>query len=705
MRYVILTLTGCALLVTHVADGSARRRRHHKAHKPHAATHLPRPERGLSAAERTRRRVLSELSNTDARRRADAAWEAGRLRLRAAYPKLRRLLRDKVAGVRRSAGTALGLLGNREAVLALYDQIIREKDPTVIAALAVALGRLKYRTARPLIAGLTWNSNPILRAAGIAGLGYLGDPEDVATLRRFLHRRDPGQRQAAVEALGHLGQPAACRLLRPLLRDPHPAVRAATIDSLAQLGSRADADTVAKLTSAAAPPVRLAAVRALRRIGTRRRHLAAVRRQLSDADEAIAAQAALTVGRLGGSLPAARLRTLLSSRNNSVRVAAARATGLAGVRAAIPDLQALITHPHRALRLAAIQALGRLVAHQARDALLARLREDTGETRAALLRALGEMRAVDATPAVAALLGDADTRVAAAAAHALAEMARLDPRPLAGLARRLEPLLRAHRPAEVLVPAADAFSLLATRRNRRGFVHLQRLTFHPETRVREMAARGLARYGDRLATPAVERLLRDPSPRVRIEAALSLVRLGLSRHRGSGARLRWPTCHGQPPLLAARCELVAARRAGRLTPAAHAALRAALLHGANTPARARLIPLLREVGGSWALPVLEEARHAPQYLVRAAARRALSIWPPRVSASRPSEPTVAPNTARKKAPPDPRYSPNGPDRPFTDEPGSGCGCGQEKGDFQWFLIVIVLSLLGYHRRRKVSAEN
>jgi HEAT repeat protein len=700
---------------------------------------LPRPGRRIPASERDRRRILNALRSEDPKRRTDAAWEAGQRRLRAAYKPLRALVRDDHPAVRRSAAYALGRLGRRDAAILLYDQIVREKKPAVIAALAVALGRLGYRTARPRLAGLTWSRNSTLRAAGIAALGYLGDPEDVSTLRRFLKSRDPGLRQSAVQAFGHLGQVSALPLVRPLLDDPSPAVQAATVEALAQLDARSDADAVARLADHPVAAVREAVVIALRTLG-RPRHLDVLRKRLADRRPAIAAEAALSVARLGGSIPLERLLALLGSRHNGVRLAAARAAGLSGSRKAIPALTGLLAHPYLALRVAAIRALGRLAAYQSKAAILERLHEERGAARAALLEALGRLRAVQAAAAVVPLLSDSDPVVVAAAARALAGMARLDPRPLSSLGRHLAPLLQPRRHPAVLTATAAAFSMTRPQQARPGFVRLLRLTFHQEPAVRAAATRALGRFGDRLARPALRRLRADDSVRVRIEAILARARLphrrgprrpGVGRRRA--ATLGLPRCESLEQVVSARCHLAKAMARREPTSAQRAAIRRALHGRPNTRERAALVPLLWEVDRAWTRDLVRGARRSPCYLVRAAALRALSIWPPRVIGSsgghnrtRHGRASPTPRDPLSGSDPDApgrpklgRRAPAGPGaaggvrpaakpdaaHPFSSEDDTaGCGCQQPArgGGFPVSLSVWVFLLLGIRLRHTIG---
>lgn len=656
------------------------------------------------------RRVLSELACSNSQRRARAAFAAGAEKIRRARKPLRRLVRDRDPEVRRAAATALGLVGRPDDAILLHDQLIREARPGVAAALVEALGRLRYRPARPTILRALTRSDAGLRAVALVALGRLGDPTDLWFIERFLRSEDPGLRRSAALSLGALGDPRAVPLLRRALPDPNPAVVAGCLAGLARLGTARDAPAVARLLDHPNLAVRLAAARALQRIGTAA-ILPRLTQRLGDAHVEVAGAAAVAVARLGGAPPVGLLRRLLGSTHNAARVDALRAAGIAGIRHLIPDILPLVRQGDGRIRLAAIRALGRLSASQAVPLLLRHLASSGPDLRAALLDALAALRALEAIGPALALLRDASPAVRAGAARVLAECARLDPRPLVGRASQIVPLLRPGQPEPVLCAAADAFSEIATRRDRRGFVYLQRLTFHSSSRVRASALRGLGRYGDRLSRPAVTRLLRrDLSPGVRVEAWLAALRLGVRLDRAHWMRgLR--ACSMSDPFVRLRCLLVRARGRGRgrgrLTGREAARVSRVLAGLPNTPSRAALVGFLRETLGPGALPILRDALAARGYLVRAAARRALSIWPPPVLAS-PSARNLARPSARAAGARPPLVSKGDPHL-FDDPPeDAGSGCSAASGAqvpmtaVAWLLLLLAATVVLRRRSRRAG---
>jgi len=656
-----------------------------------------------------RLRVLGHLKNPDPQVRADAAWQAGRHRITAAYKRLRQMVRDRDPLVRRNAAYALGMIGNKEAAIVLVDRVPRERVPDVLVHLAIALGRLKHKATRGFLVGLLFRRNPALRAAGITALGYLGEPVDAYTLGRFLRSKDAGERLTTATALGHLGSRLAIVPLRRLLVDPSPPVQSAAVESLAKLRARTAIPDLVSLLPKALPSVALAVVRGLARLDALG-GLASLQQFLSrTGDPRLAAEAAQAIGHLGGRLPVKRLRDLLASRSNDVRIPAARAVGLGGIREAIPQLARLLAHPHPGLRLACARALGRLAAHQAVPVLVDRLGAEHGQVRAAYVQALGHLRAVTALPVLTQQLRSADPRVVAAAAEAIGEISLLDRRPVKPLAKRLALLMTVNRSARVAREGALAFARLRPRGQRKGFARMLRLTLHQDPRVRARAVRSLGLYADRLAAPSILRLVGDDHLTVYSHAALAAGRLRLLKNYGTLQTLVTETSATDHPVARARILLAIAMIDPSRRREATRHINQTLERGPNTPQKGDLVTSIAATRGRWVIPILQRARRSGCYLVRAQARRALSIWPPAVK--------VAPITTAPDIKPPPRKPTTvqsasarrrgdtlaGPfPTPKRRTEGCDCAAGAPEGDGRaptGLLVVLVVLVLGWRLRK------
>lgn len=227
-----------------------------------------------------------------------------------------------------------------------------------LAAVAVALARLRADGAGPLASALAADPDETLRAAGVEALGLLGG--------------EPG-RKSATAALG----------------DPSPRVRLAAATALAHSGAQAVPALAAALTRASPSDdeFREAAARSLAETGS---------------PEAVAPLAALLDG------PQA--------------AAAAAALGRLSVREGAPPLLRLLEAPGGPGRAEAIDALAQLLGAEAGGALSGELTSDQPEVRATAARALGRIRFEGAASRLEALRSDYYGEVRRAAVEALARL-------------------------------------------------------------------------------------------------------------------------------------------------------------------------------------------------------------------------------------------------------------------------------------------
>jgi putative membrane-bound dehydrogenase-like protein len=187
---------------------------------------------------------------------------------------VRRALRDREAGLRAVAVTAVREMDDREALPLLRERYAMESDEDLRRDLASAFGKMGDEQALPLlIASLrsATEPEPVRNAAfsAIEALGtevgaramidLLGDPklpkqrvpyvmialgkfrakEAIPGLLKRLHDPLPAIRTAAVDALGKIGQAEeVAPRLRPLLADPALSVRRSALKALGALEDR-----------------------------------------------------------------------------------------------------------------------------------------------------------------------------------------------------------------------------------------------------------------------------------------------------------------------------------------------------------------------------------------------------------------------------------------------------------------------------------
>jgi HEAT repeat protein len=186
---------------------------------------------------------------------------------------LTRALDDEDPAAAAAAARALGEVGGKEALGALFHALGRTDDVQVPQAASVALGKLGrrfYDEVRMLIGARGLET-------GVSGvflcrvLGMLGRAEDRPLLLGALKTDTPALRRAAVEALGVLGPASESReALSYALADEDAHVRASAAEALGSLGDPEAVLALVHATSDDVESVRIAATRALGALGDRR---------------------------------------------------------------------------------------------------------------------------------------------------------------------------------------------------------------------------------------------------------------------------------------------------------------------------------------------------------------------------------------------------------------------------------------------------
>ena len=367
--------------------------------------------------------------------------------------------------VRAKAVEALGKIGESAAEIAVPRLVRALKDPDnwVSALAAEALGEMGAGAdgAVPALVRSLRHVNPLVRANAAEALGKLGPAAATAVpaLERAARDDDGGVRLRAVRALGGIGDPTpeSVRAVRAALADPDPQARAAAAEAFGAWGE-ADEETRAELLAL-----------------------------LDDANDEVKARAARVLPKLAGATPAVvagLTRRLAEDDSDWVRVEAARALGQLGAAAA-PAGGALLRAAQTGeagLREEAMRALALAQPPEATEAFTSGLRDAEAAVR--VLASAGWRRAAEvpeeAVPALVEALQDPEVQVRANAAYALG---RLDPVP------------------------AEAVPLLAD------------CATHPDAGLRLNAALALQAVPGRAAVEALQTLLGDPNPRLRLLAA------------------------------------------------------------------------------------------------------------------------------------------------------------------------------------------
>jgi len=211
----------------------------------------------------------------------------------------------------------------------------------------------------------------------------------------------------------------------------------------------------------------------------------------------------------------------LHSDVGEVRAGAALALGEAGDRRAVEPLKKVLNDEFVDVRKAGAWALGELGDKSSAAALEKTLQKDGApQVRIAAAGALGKIRVTATAPTLRAALGDVDSGVRAQSIEALASVAGVD------AVADAQTLLRDEN-WSVRCSATNALGAVKSRESIAALASTLRVD--DTDYVRAGAAHALGNIGDKAAIPALKAALKDPSAKVRGEAASSLLRLGYTQ--------------------------------------------------------------------------------------------------------------------------------------------------------------------------------
>jgi HEAT repeat protein len=370
-------------------------------------------------------------------------------------------------------------------------------------------------TARRLLASVSHDPDPAVRAAAVRGLVHLGDPSGLDVALSWLRDGSGTDRLAALELLRlapALSAPTRVAVERALL-DLDLQVRLAALELLEQQGPEPSRSAVSSLLDDVAPVLRARAARALGvgggvlRAGEASFGLLLLPR-LEDSDRHVVREALQAVAALGRPEAGPALLRLLESGPDELReevVAALGAVGFSGAVAALREHAA--RRPSDPVAARAQRALGRIDSAEAQAALLTLLGriQVAPELEEALISAGPQV-----VPELITRLGD--TVSASAAARVLAQRGSREAIPaLLGVLRR---------GGQGLAAAIEALGALQATVAVTDLVLLAR---DPALGVRRRVLLALADIGDARAAVVVAPALRDPSPQIRA-AAVALAR-------------------------------------------------------------------------------------------------------------------------------------------------------------------------------------
>jgi HEAT repeat protein len=410
----------------------------------------------------------------------------------------------------------IGAIG--PAVIPLLIRHLRDRNESVRAVVAGALGQLHAQEAVPALGRLADDPSEPVRFAVVEALEAIAasaaEKREKQRRRRqrrledLLHATPPPYhwrlvlRQVLYRMRPHQEDPVVLAVdgLRHALADAAPAVRKQAVQALGRLGplgGKAVPELIEVLREGD-EPLRVAAAESLGKIGEPvKLTVPALVGLLADASPAIRTSAAAALGALGerAAEAVAALTPLLRERDDTMRQTAAEAITRIGSLPpeAVRRLSEGLAHEDNVVRAQTAGVLATLGAQaaEAAPALAQALSDDSDHVRAEAVQALARMgeAAGPAIPSLVRALKDADNWVSALAAEALGEIGD----------------------SGATVPAATVPALVRSLR-------------HTNSLVRANAAAALGKLGApaRSAAQALEEAARDADAEVRCEAVRAL---------------------------------------------------------------------------------------------------------------------------------------------------------------------------------------
>ncbi|MEP7304863.1 MAG: HEAT repeat domain-containing protein [Acidobacteriota bacterium] len=356
------------------------------------------------------RELEEKLAHHSLRIRCAATAAIGRRRGSDAGTRLRQLLRDPEALVRRRAAVELGRRRDHAAVEDLI-VLLQDSDAGVREASIDALATLGQSVA---LAHALADEDVAVRRRAVEALGLLRDESAVGPLAPLLQDGDSRVVEAVIGALEQIGGRAAANVLKPFLEDSRIPLRIAAIRAV----ERADGQSAETLLTSLEHPdagVREAAVAAFEALNPEPRATeTAVRIAVARRRE----EACVTLG--GAAVPA--LCRVLESADSSSVATAARALGQLGDARAVPALAAALRWQKEDAATEIAKALGALGSSAATPTLIDAFELGTSSQRTHILSALAKIGDAKAEGFIVRCLQHADRDVREAAAAAAAQL-------------------------------------------------------------------------------------------------------------------------------------------------------------------------------------------------------------------------------------------------------------------------------------------
>jgi len=352
---------------------------------------------------------------------------------RAAFTAVFAALKDEDKDVRFAAITALGNLGNHDAIDTLIAKMNeKEVDKSVRAEIAIALGKLGSTDAIvPLQAVLMDATLKSQHKAAIATLGNFGR-KAVGAADLLLQSKDADTRANGIRVLAASQHNSAFGGILAGLKDKDAGVRMASLEAFGSYRNIYSVNALIPFLSDADPKVRAAAATALGNQDTYEAVLPVANMVYRDINPDARHAGILALGNLNNRTVTALLLTTLADNEKYTRIDSALALGKVGDYRAIEPLYAILQRDYPdfeapkgkgeypSVRGAAAEALGMQQVDKAYPLIVAALHNpDYFYVRVSAANALASLGDKRAIPELISVLDDANSNVRHAAVTAL----------------------------------------------------------------------------------------------------------------------------------------------------------------------------------------------------------------------------------------------------------------------------------------------
>ena len=342
---------------------------------------------GETGDSRTVRPLLQALEHQSFRIRQSAAIALGGIGDSRAADSLIGALRDEYAVVRQAAAKALGQIGDRRAIEPLLATITYAR-PSVRVAAGEALAQLGnpqgvemvidvFRADMNQPEGL-W----LVQWEACEALSRIGGDRAIETLCEALHSGTEGKQGNIARALGETGNRQATKALMGILRHKNTRVRHLAAKALGRVIDPSALEVLIDALTDQGEFVRLYAAKALGKIGDNRAVEPLARVLIEDPRRHVQAEAANSLGHIGGSHAWSVLMTapeISLHDDKGWRDVVPTALAIIALKTSTQPLREALNHPDGAVRARAAKAL-RIVSERQTELLLGITRADEKAT-------------------------------------------------------------------------------------------------------------------------------------------------------------------------------------------------------------------------------------------------------------------------------------------------------------------------------------